>query len=91
MNTHAEACHGRPWDIFCCDQCTLNFSDGRDLKKHVENVHDPAQLIHCLQELFKPNVKNFKCTVCVMKFEFDSELELHILTTHGAWKERFGS
>ena len=78
LKTHTEVCHGRPWDIFCCEQCTLNFSDVGDLKKHVEKVHDPAKLLHCLQELFKPKVKNYKCTVCGMKFEFDSELELHV-------------
>ena len=58
LKTHTEVCHGRPWDIFCCEQCTLNFSDVGDLKKHVEKCHDPAKLLHCLQELFKPKVKN---------------------------------
>ena len=91
VKTHKELCKGRPWDSFSCDQCSLNFRVASHLKQHVEKVHDPAKLLYCLQELYKPKVKNFKCTDCDTKFEFDSELELHELTSHGAWKERFGS
>ena len=85
MKTHKEVCKGRPWDSFVCDQCSLNFSVASDLKQHVVKVHDPAKLLYCLQELYKPIVKNFKCNDCDTKFEFDSELELHELTSHGIY------
>ena len=63
--------------------------DISDLKAHDVKVHDPAKLLQCLQAMFKPVPKNFKCTDCADRFEFDSELELHILTKHGLWKDRF--
>ena len=85
VKTHKEVCKGRPWDSFICDQCSLNFSVASDLKQHVVKVHDPAKLLYCLQELYKPIVKNFKCNDCDTKFEFDSELELHELTSHGIY------
>jgi len=91
LSSHVEVCHGRPWDRFGCNQCSLNFSNTSDLKKHVVKIHDPTKLLNCLQELFKPKMKNFKCKDCGNRFELQSELELHVLTSHGTWKERFGS
>ena len=86
MKGHAEVCHGRHLNSFNCEQYCKNFDDASELKNHVVKVHDPAKLLHCLQELLKPKENNFKCKDCGLKFEFDSELELHMLTAHVYWK-----
>ena len=86
VKSHAEVCHGRRLTSFSCEQCSKNFDDASELKSHVVKVHDPAKLLNCLQELFKPKNKKFMCNDCGSKFEFDSELELHMLTAHGDWK-----
>ena len=89
ISDHRQACHGRPW-FFSCQKCSLRFVELNDLKNHKMKVHDPEDLLKLTQvfkEIFKSPEKNHICRDCSDKFELESELELHILTSHGAWKE----
>ena len=82
---HKNVCHGRPWAS--CQDCSLKFSSLSDLKNHKAKIHDLEKLVTCFEEIFKLPAKNFICRECGDKFELKSELELHVLTSHGAWKE----
>ena len=82
---HKSVCHGRPWAS--CQDCNLKFSSLSDLRNHKVKIHDPEKLLDYFKEIFKLPAKNFICRECEDKFELKSELELHVLTSHGAWKE----
>ena len=82
---HRQVCHGRPWAS--CQDCSLKFSSLADLKEHKVKIHDPEKLLNYFKEIFKLPEKNCICRECGEKFELESELELHMLTSRGAQKE----
>merc|ERR1712098_340830 len=49
---------------FSCDRCTLKFKDARNLKVHVQKVHE--------------NARNYICTYCNKAFGSSTNLKTHV-------------
>ena len=80
-----------------CDMCDSFFKDKRDLKKHVESVHEQKKQFHCnicdaylttKQSLnghiatIHKGKKPFKCNICDASFTQKRNLNGHIASVH---------
>ena len=62
-----------------CDQCSISFANKELLDQHMEILH---------KALAKPRERNFPCSFCDKRFQFQDNVQKHILLVHPGLKER---
>jgi len=62
-----------------CDQCSISFAHKELLEQHMEILH---------KALAKPRERNFPCSFCDKRFQFQDSVQKHILLVHPGFKER---
>jgi len=62
-----------------CDQCSVSFAHKELLDQHMEILH---------KALAKPRERNFPCSFCDKRFQFQDNVQKHILLVHPGFKER---
>jgi len=62
-----------------CDQCSISFANKELLEQHMEILH---------KALAKPRERNFPCSFCDKRFQFQDNVQKHVLLVHPGFKER---